>query len=292
MTPDPFAHLPRYSRAFETVAAAATPVAPLSPAAADAAIVAADLTPGGRALLGALVRVARARVFPGGGVGLDYGPLLKSAIRPDVVGAHVREAAADLRGVDLLLAPGNSGHPIAGQYAAASGVPALLLRKDALAVADVAHAGPGSFVIASYTGSGDTLISPDLAAARDIVAGVVARQVAAQAGAPALWLTLRVSGVDDIVDKGVMVRALADAAGALGAALLAEAVADLRADGEQRPVTTAVAFDAMLAPLRRLAPGGAALPAPVHAGVEIAAVQVSPPAILVAGVGWLPLRAD
>src|SRR5688572_3820177 len=49
-----------------------------------------------RLLLG-LLRTGTTRVFPGGGIGIEYGSLLKTAARPDDVGEHVQEVAEHLR---------------------------------------------------------------------------------------------------------------------------------------------------------------------------------------------------
>ncbi|HEX5499616.1 MAG TPA: hypothetical protein VFX03_10330, partial [Thermomicrobiales bacterium] len=104
--------LPRYERRREDLAESQAVNTDLIPAAhADDAIARSELSEGARGLLRGLLRTGTIRRFPGGGIGIEYGGLLKTAARPEYVGAHVREAAAHLRerAVDLLLVPGMSG---------------------------------------------------------------------------------------------------------------------------------------------------------------------------------------
>ena len=113
--------LPRYTRPREeTVAAPLEGIIPF--AQSDAAIDASTLSPGSRALLRGLLRVGSTRMFPGGGAGIEYGGLLKTAARPDYIAAHVLEAANHLRErqTDLLLVPGMSGYPVGAMYALAA----------------------------------------------------------------------------------------------------------------------------------------------------------------------------
>src|SRR5688500_18448531 len=122
--------LPRYTRPHEE--AAITPSAAIVPfAQTDSAIASSPLSEGSCSLLRGLLRIGTARVFPGGGAGIEYGGLLKTAARPEYIAPHVAEAAAHLRQqrVDLLLVPGMSGYPIGAMYALAAGIPALLLKK-------------------------------------------------------------------------------------------------------------------------------------------------------------------
>ena len=202
--------LPRYSRPHEASIPAPPPTEVIPFAASDGAIAASTLTRGSRALLRGLLRTGTVRVFPGGGLGIEYGSLLKTAARPDYVAGHVREAAAHLREheTDLLLVPGMSGYPIGAMYALAAEVPALLLKKTALSDADP-HAYPaGAFVIPSYTGEGDVVMHADPAAAADIITGIVARKLASQAGQSSVEIELRVAGADDIIDKATMSQAI------------------------------------------------------------------------------------
>ena len=88
--------LPRYTRPHEeTIAAPLEGTIPF--AQSDAAIDESTLSAGSRALLRGLLRVGSTRMFPGGGAGIEYGGLLKTAARPDYVAAHVAEAADHLR---------------------------------------------------------------------------------------------------------------------------------------------------------------------------------------------------
>src|SRR5690349_4201512 len=98
--------LRRYERRHEATAGNATVVPgeiiPFEQA--EDALRKSGLTPGSQALLLGLLRTGTTRLFPGGGVGIEYGRLLKTAVRPDDLRGHVEEAAAHLsdRAVDLL----------------------------------------------------------------------------------------------------------------------------------------------------------------------------------------------
>ncbi len=211
-------HPPRYNRPVEWV----SPQAPrklIPPERHEAAIAASDLTIGARELLRGLMRMGGIVTFPGGGVGLDYACLLKNAVRPDILGGHVAEAAAVLRDarVDLLIVPGMSGYPIGTMYAMAAGIPALLLRKEPWHAADGGRRlPPGAFVLPSYTGSGEVLMTADPAALVDVTRAIFARQAARHDGNGAVELSLRVAGADDIIDKATMARAVADSVPHLG----------------------------------------------------------------------------
>lgn len=275
-------------------------VAPL-PAASDliphadssAVIDASELSTGGRQLLRGLLRVGTVREFPGGGVGIEYGSLLKTAARPDYLAAHIAEAADHLVAAqtDLLLVPGMSGYPIGAMYALAAQVPALLLKKSQLDKANP-HAYPaGAFVIPSYTGDGDVVMHADPAAAEDIFATIIARKLQEQEERDEVVIDLRVGGADDIIDKATMSHAISESALAIGEAAMSHAIARHRAfTGDTRPITTRVAVTAWVTPLIkgynrpyehlwetfRLRP---------FAGLNIAAVYLDPPAIAIDGVG-------
>src|SRR5215207_5554592 len=90
----------------------------------EKAISSSALSDGSRQLLRGLLRLGCTKDFAGGGVGIEYGSLLKTAARPEYLAAHVAEAAAHLgaRQVDLLLVPGMSGYPIGAMYSLASGI--------------------------------------------------------------------------------------------------------------------------------------------------------------------------
>lgn len=148
--------LPRYERPHEEwspePAIAHSTCLPLSEV--EAAIAASPLSDGSRALVRGLLRLGTARVFAGGGIGIEYGSLLKTAARPEYIGGHVAEVAAHLRSrrVDLLLVPGMSGYPVGSMYSVVSGIPAVLLKKARLDDDGQQMYPAGAFVIPSYTG--------------------------------------------------------------------------------------------------------------------------------------------
>jgi hypothetical protein len=296
--------LPRYERPREE--AALDPRAAVAEripyAETRAAIAASGLSEGSRRLLAGLLRLGCARVFPGGGVGIEYGGLLKTAARPEYVAAHVAEAATHLRqrGVDLLLVPGMSGYPIGSMYALAAGLPAVLLKKARLRDQPTGAETypPGSFVIPSYTGEGDVVMSADLDAVRDIVEGIVAPQLAIQRGVARPILVLRAAGADDIIDKATMSRAVSDCAVAVGTAAIRDFVRRHRAaTGDDRPIGERVEVVAWVTPLikgynrphERLADAYGVRP---FAGLTITSVHLAPPAIGVEGVGVLGFAAE
>ena len=161
--------LPRYERPRELdVTPTGLPPGELIPyEQVEARLADAPLSPGSRALLLGLLRTGTTKVFPGGGVGIEYGSLLKTAVRPDDLGRHVREVAEHLmaKRVDLLLVPGMSGYPVGAMYALAANIPALLLKKQNLVPSEGQAYPAGSFAIPSYTGDGDVVMSADLEAA-------------------------------------------------------------------------------------------------------------------------------
>jgi hypothetical protein len=285
--------LPRYQRPAERATPAAPRRAAIPPAGHEAAIAASDLSEGSKALLRGLMRLGRTATFRGGGVGLDYAGLLKTAVRPDIVGAHIAEAAAVLRQreVDLLLVPGMSGFPIGTMYAAAAGIPALLLRKEPVRADHVERTmPPGAFILPSYTGAGEVVMSADPAALLDITAPIFARQVEAAMG-ETVALRLRVAGADDIIDKATMARAASESARHLGR-FAAEAFRRDRQAVDPRPVTVAVELVTWVTPLLKaynqpeaqLAP---LLETPPFAGLRITGIYTAPRAVGIEGVGVL-----
>ncbi len=293
----PAALLPRYERPREEVLppVATGPYVPFQEAAA--AIAASRLSPGARALLSGLLRLGAVKNFPGGGIGIEYGSLLKTAARPEYIGAHIAEAAAHLSEarVDLLLVPGMSGYPVGSMYALASGLPAVLLKKGRVPPEGVPAASfpPGAFVIPSYTGEGDVVISADLDAVQDIVDGIVGPQLTAQYGEPHPTLSLRAAGADDIIDKATMSRAVGESAVAVGRAAIDNFVHRHRmATGDERPIAARVDVVAWVTPLikgynrphEHLARAFGIRP---FAGINVTGVQLQPPAIGVEGVGLL-----
>lgn len=212
------------------------------------------LSPGSRKLLLGLLRTGATRVFPGGGVGIEYGSLLKTAVRPDDIGEHVGEVAEHLwdRGADVLLVPGMSGYPVGAMYSVVAGIPAILLKKQKLHSADddgVSYPA-GSFAIPSYTGDGDVVMSADLDAVDDIVGTVIERQLAAQSGSEHIELVIRCAGADDIIDKATMAVAITECAPLICQGAIERAIAKhLAATGDDRPISASVSVVAWVTPL-------------------------------------------
>jgi hypothetical protein len=276
---EPVAHLPR-----ETV---------IPFAQSESQIAASSLSPGAKALLRGLLRVGTARMFSGGGAGIEYGSLLKTAARPDYLAPHVQEAAAHLleRRTDLLLVPGMSGYPIGAMYALAAHVPAILLKKTLLDEANPLAYPTGAFVIPSYTGEGDVVMHADPAAVADIVTGIVARSLAQQDDRADVHIELRVAGADDIIDKATMSQAVSESAILIGESAMNTAIGHYRArSGDKRPISTSVSVVSWVAPMiksynrayEHLWETFALRP---FAGLDLSAVYLEPPAIGVAGAG-------
>jgi hypothetical protein len=286
------ATLPRYTRPHEDVAAA--PADTIIPFAhTDRAIADSALSEGSRALLQGLLRIGSARDFPGGGAGIEYGGLLKTAARPEYIAGHVAEAADHLRQrqVDLLLVPGMSGYPIGAMYALAAGIPALLLKKSRVGEEPPSAYPTGAFIIPSYTGEGDVVMQADPAAVADIIDTILTRKLAAQTDQPTVDIELRVAGADDIIDKATMSTAVGESALAVGEAAMREWFAQRRTRaGDDRRVMSRVSVVAFVTPLIkvynhpydhlwqafRLRP---------FAGLDVTGVCLEPPAIGVAGIG-------
>ena len=291
--------LPRYTRPREeAVAAPLEEVIPYEES--DAAIECSKLGAGSRALLRGLLRVGSARVFPGGGAGIEYGGLLKTAARPDYLAAHVHEAASHLqeRQADLLLVPGMSGYPVGAMYALAASTPALLLKKSRLGDANPNAYPAGAFVIPSYTGEGDVVMHADPAAVEDIVATFVARKLVEQADRPLVELELRVAGADDIIDKATMSQAVGESAVVIGEAAIGRCLARHRArSGDRRSVNVKVSVVAWVTPLiksynRPREHLWQSLKLQPFAGLDLYSVHLDPPAIGVTGVGTIGFAGD
>jgi hypothetical protein len=250
-----------------------------------------SLSAGSLKLLIGLLRNGTTRLFPGGGVGIEYGSLLKTAVRPDDLGEHVSEVAAHLeqRNVDLLLVPGMSGYPVGAMYALAAGIPAVLLKKQKLAPDSVYPAG--SFAIPSYTGDGDVVMSADLDAVRDIVAGIAARQIDSQRNMPEITIAIRCAGADDIIDKAVMAHAITESAPLFCREAMESAVARHRAaSGDTRPIACSVEVVSWVTPLIKSYNGPRehlerTFGIQPFAGVSVTSVHLDPPAIGVEGAG-------
>ena len=283
----------RYERSAEQPGA--TTPGPLIPVAErDAAIAASPVTDGGKALATALLRTSRPRIFPGGGLGIEYGALLKTAARPDLLAPHIAEIAGHLRAaqVDILFVPGMSGYPIGAIYSQASGIPALLLKKQPWPPNDETEYAPGSFVIPSYTGSGDTLISADTAAAADILAGIVDRQLAAQADADNVTITVRIAGADEILDKATMATAITETAPIFCRSVIEDLLAARAQQTRNRTVSIDVTVATWVTPLLKGYNGAAETLqsrcgiTPI-AGITLTSLQTDPPAIGIEGIGLL-----
>ena len=268
---------------------AVTPYEALEPA-----LEGSTLSSGGRDLLRGLLRLGRSAMFPGGGAGIEYGSLLKTAARPKYIGAHVREVATHLHDqrVDVLVVPGMSGYPVGAMYSIASGIPAVLLKKQRHAdhAPDEVYP-PGAFVIPSYTGDGDVLMSADLAAMQDIVDEILAPQLEAQRDAETIRFAVRVAGADDIIDKATMSQAVSESALIVGRTAIASFVERHRqATGDERPVEDDVQVVAWVTPLikgynrphEHLQRWFGVTP---FAGLNVTSVHLEPPAIGVEGIG-------
>lgn len=284
--------LPRYTRPREeAVAVAAEAIIPF--AASDEAIDASPLSEGARGLLRGLLRIGTARVFPGGGAGIEYGGLLKTAARPEYIAQHVAEAAAHLHAqrVDLLLVPGMSGYPIGAMYALASGLPALLLKKSQLGDAPPDAYPAGAFVIPSYTGEGDVVMQADPAAVTDIVSTIVGHKLRQQAARAAVDIELRVAGADDIIDKATMSKAVGESALIIGEAAMRDCLTRYRArSGDTRPIATRITVAAFVTPLIKVYNHPydhlwQAFGLRPFAGLDITSICLQPPAIGIETLG-------
>jgi len=291
--------LPRYTRPREEIVDA--PLEGIIPfSQSDAAIDQSTLSAGSRALLRGLLRVGSTRMFPGGGAGIEYGGLLKTAARPDYIAAHVQEAADHLRErhADLLLVPGMSGYPVGAMYALAASTPALLLKKSQLGDANPNAYPAGAFVIPSYTGEGDVVMHADPAAVEDIVATIVARKLAEQIAQPVIELDLRVAGADDIIDKATMSQAVSESAVVIGEEAIGRCLTRHRAQtGDRRPANIRVSVVAWVTPLiktynRPREHLWQSFKLQPFAGLDLYTVHLDPPAIGVTGVGSVGFAAD
>jgi hypothetical protein len=262
-----------------------------------AAIEASTLSSGAKALARGLIELGGIRMFTGG-AGIEYGSLLKTAVRPDFVGGHVREAATHLREkqVDVLLVPGMSGFPIGSMYAFAAELPAILLKKNEIRADRPFDYTPGAFVIPSYTGEGDVVMTADPTAVQDIVDLILTEQLDRQHAEDELHFTLRFGGADDIIDKATMSQAVSESASVIGeVAIEAFASHHRERTADPRRVHPHVEVAAWVTPLiksynhpedhlQRL------LGIAPFAGLEITGLQTDPPALGIAGVGMLALR--
>jgi hypothetical protein len=241
------------------------------------------------------MRLGKTATYRGGGIGLDYAGLLKTAVRPDILGSHVAEAAAVLRDarVDLLIVPGMSGFPIGTMYAMAADLPALLLRKEPVHADHVERTmPPGAFILPSYTSAGEVVMSADPLALLDITGAIFDRQALATEG-ESIPLRLRVAGADDIIDKATMARAVSESARHLGRFALEAFRRDWHdRTGDRRPVTLDVEMVTWVTPLlkaynrpdEQLA---RVVERPAFAGLRITGIYTAPKAVGIEGVGTL-----
>jgi hypothetical protein len=290
-------NLRRYERPIEAVSTAAHIAHEDAIAFSQAgdALAASPLSPGSRKLLLALLRTGSTRIFEGGGLGIEYGSLLKTATRPDEIGDHILEAAAHLteHKVDVLLVPGVSGYPVGAMYSLAAGIPAILLKKQKLNDAGRQQADfpPGSFVIPSYTGEGEMVMSADLDAVCDIVASIVAPQFHEQRNQATVHLSIRCAGADDIIDKAVMALAISECAPLVGRPALDLAIQrHRRLTGDNRTITTRIDVVAWVTPLIKSYHQPQALlkrkiGIEPFAGISVTSVHVDPCAIGIEGAG-------
>jgi hypothetical protein len=265
----------------------------------EKAISSSALSDGSRQLLRGLLRLGCTKDFAGGGVGIEYGSLLKTAARPEYVAAHVLEAAEHLRSrqVDLLLVPGMSGYPVGAMYSVVSGIPAVLLKKAKLQGTGGSYPA-GSFVIPSYTDEGDVVMHADQEAVQDIVDCIVGPQLLRQADVAHPLLTVRAAGADDIIDKATTSQAVSESALVLGRAAIADFVRRHRlATGDARPISEQVEIVAWVTPLikgynRPQAHLSRMFGIRPFAGLNVTSVHLHPCAIGVEGVGILAFASE
>jgi hypothetical protein len=177
-------------------------------------------------------------------------------------------------------------------YSIVSGIPAVLLKKQKhVPGADAARYPAGSFVIPSYTGDGDVVMSADFPAMQDIIDGILAPQLEAQGNAGNVRLSVRVAGADDIIDKATMSQAVSESALVVVRTAVARFVARHRLHtADTRAVEDDVQVVAWVTPLIKgynrphehlqrwfgIAP---------FAGLNVTSVHLDPPALGIDGLG-------
>jgi hypothetical protein len=289
-------YLPRYDRASESPSGLpGVPVITRSDL--ETALEASALSDGSRDIVRALIRLAKPARFPGGGVGLEYGPLLKTAARPDILARHIAEVSRHLQAdsVDLLVLPGMSGYPIGAMYAQAAGIPALLLKKQPAGTVVPEDLPAGAFIIPSYTGNTDTVISADFDAARDMVSGIVNSQLAEQTDDSEIAVEIRIGGADDIIDKATMATAITENAPVFLHSVIDRILKDREAEFANRTVRVRASVVSWVTPLLKAYAGAPSsltsrfgiMPL---AGAVITAIQLDPPAIGIEGIGLVLLE--
>jgi hypothetical protein len=178
-------------------------------------------------------------------------------------------------------------------YAIVAELPAILLKKQRLSAVPNMKYPAGSFVIPSYTGDGEVVMSADLMAVQDVVDRVLTPQVEEQADADSLRLSLRLAGADDIIDKATMSHAVSDSGLIVGKAAAEAFIERYQAGtGDRRPVEVLVEVVAWVTPLIK----GYNRPqehlqrlfgVTPFAGLNVTSVQIEPPAIGIDGLGVL-----
>jgi hypothetical protein len=157
--------------------------------------------------------------------------------------------------------------------------------------ADTSGSPAGSFLIPSYTGDGDVVISADPPAMQDIVESIVRPQLKAQAGAGEIRIEIRVAGADDIIDKATMSQAVSESALIVAKAAADRCLAQHRfRTGDTRPAEVDVQVVAWVTPLikgynrphEHLMRWFGITP---FAGLNVTSVHLDPPAIGIEGVG-------
>jgi hypothetical protein len=184
-------------------------------------------------------------------------------------------------------------------YSVVSGIPSVLLKKQKHIPGDDAARYPaGSFVIPSYTGDGDVVMSADMPAMQDIIDTILAPQLAAQADAESVRLRLRVAGADDIIDKATMSQAVSESALIVGRAAAERFAARHRLHtGDTRPVEVDVQVVAWVTPLikgynrphEHLRRWFGITP---FAGLNVTSVHLDPPALGIEGLGIVAFADD
>jgi len=298
--PDRASTVRRYERAHEDTAPERRERLPLiSQSGLESALDASELSSGSRGLVRGLAELATVRPFPGGGLGIEYGSLLKTAVHPDLISPHVNEVAAHLRSksVDVLLVPGMSGYPIGAIYSFASGMPAVLLKKNEIRIDRPIDYTPGAFVIPSYTGEGDVVMTADPSGVRSALGPLLTAQIERQRDAGTVELAIRFAGADDIIDKGSMAIAISESAEAIGEWAIDSWLIDYRLrTGDTRSINASTEVVAWVTPmmksynrpqdhLRKL------LGITPFAGLEITSLQGDPPAIGIEGLGLIGLHS-
>jgi hypothetical protein len=280
----PIMSIPRYDR-FQELPGELPHTEPIHYGRLESLLAQSPLSAGGQELTRALLRWGRPRFFPGGGLGLDYGALFKTAARPDLFAHHTAEVTAHLQDnrTDLLVIPGMSGYPIGAMYSQSSGIPAVLLKKQTQPEIPSDLPPPGAFLIPSYTGAGDTLISADMTAVSAILEEVITRK----ANSGQNLIEIRIAGADEIIDKATMATAITETAPlfchAAAEAICAQQFPD-------RAFTLEINFVAWVTPLIKaynrsqevlqerfnIAP---------YAGLALTSLQHDPAAVGIAGLG-------